>query len=63
MRPSDHPPAQPDYGIDGPGLLAAFATLAGVGLVGVAGMLWSSAVGKLRACDALIAAIPWRGDE
>lgn len=63
MRPGKHISSRPDYGIDGPGLLAAFAALAGVGLVGVAGMLWSSRVGKLRARDALINDISWHGDE
>jgi arsenite methyltransferase len=32
-------------------------------LVTVAGMLWSSKVGKGRAVERMLAAIPWRGDE
>jgi arsenite methyltransferase len=63
MRPMQRGPQRPDYGLDGPSLLAAFGALASLGLAGVAVMLWSSKVGKLRARDALIDAIPWRGDE
>jgi len=41
--------------------LGAFAALSS--LIFVGGMLWSSRVGKLRACDRLIGSVPWRGDE
>jgi hypothetical protein len=41
--------------------LGACTGLASLLFVGV--MLWSSRIGKLRARDGIIGAIPWRGDE
>ena len=52
-----------DYGIDGPGAVVGFVIAGGLCLAAAAAMLWSSKVGKLRARDELIGAIPWRGDE
>ncbi len=54
---------QADYGIDGPGAVAGLLIAGGLCLAAAGGMLWSSKVGKLRARDNLIGAIPWRGDE
>ena len=54
---------QADYGIDGPGAITGLLIAGGLCLAAAGGMLWSSKVGKLRARDTLIGAIPWRGDE
>jgi len=54
---------QADYGIDGPGAVAGLLIAGGLCLATAGGMLWSSKVGKLRARDTLIDALPWRGDE
>ena len=54
---------QADYGIDGPAAVVGFVVAGGLCLAAAAAMLWSSKIGKLRARDELIGAIPWRGDE
>src|SRR3954466_7668625 len=52
-----------DYGIDGPAAVAGLLIAGGLCLAAAAAMLRSSKVGKLRARDELIGALPWCGDE